>query len=249
MIEIKNVYKSYGSKAVLQNLSLTIQKGETLVILGRSGAGKSVLLKLLIGLDKPDSGQIIIDNKPINHLKGAELYKIIHHMGMLFQAGALFDSMTVGENTAFYLRQHRWFEGKKLSFSDIRKKASSALAKVGLEGTESLMPSDLSGGMRKRAALARLIAYHPHILLYDEPTTGLDPITAMQINELIVSIQKELQTTSIVVTHDLCSAFHVADRIAFNHNGQILYCCTKEEFAKITDPLVQNFMKNAIPNG
>lgn len=249
MISIRNVYKQYGNKQVLKGLNLEIASGETVVILGRSGAGKSVLLKQIIGLEKPDSGEILIDDSPITHLKGSDLFQVIHHMGMLFQAGALFDSMTIGENTSFYLRQHPIEEGKKLTSQEIQARTLEALKMVGLEGTEHLSPSDLSGGMRKRAALARLIVYRPKILLYDEPTTGLDPITAMQINDLILSIQKELQATSIVVTHDLCSAFHVADRIALNHDGQILYITCKEEFVHIEDDLVKSFLKNATPNG
>lgn len=202
-----------------------------------------------MGLEIPDSGDILIDEQSILHLTGPNLYHVLSRMGMLFQASALFDSMTVGENTGFYLYQHRWDNGHYLTHAEISRRVSDALALVGLEGTESLMPSDLSGGMRKRAALARLIVYRPQLLLYDEPTTGLDPITAMQINDLIVRIQTELKATSIVVTHDLCSAFHVADRIALNHDGQILYVTSKEEFTRLGDPLVQTFLKNAIPNG
>lgn len=150
--------------------------------------------------------------------------------------------MTIGENVSFYLRQHNRF-----SEHEIQEKVHNALNMVGLEGTAHLMPSDLSGGMRKRAALARLIVYRPKVLLYDEPTTGLDPITAMQINDLILHIQQELNATSIVVTHDLCSAFHVADRIALNHEGKIAYITTKEEFVRIEDPIVQTFLKNSMP--
>lgn len=249
MIRIRNLYKSYGKKLVLKDINLDILSSETLVILGRSGAGKSVLLRQIIGLEKPDSGDVFIDQQSISTASGPQLYRITRQMGMLFQASALFDSMTVGENAGFYLHQHRWNEGQRLTHHDIAHRIDEALEMVGLTGTQHLMPSDLSGGMRKRAALARLIAYRPRILLYDEPTTGLDPITAMQINELIVRIQKELDATSIVVTHDLCSAFHVADRIALNHEGQILYITSKEEFAHIPDPLVQTFLSNAIPHG
>lgn len=249
MIRIKGVYKSYDNKQVLKGIDLEIKEGETIVILGRSGAGKSVLLKQMIGLEKPDRGEITINDQVITDLDGQELFQAISGMGMLFQAGALFDSMTIGENTAFYLKEHRHQLGARLSHKEILERSLEALKLVGLEGTANLMPSELSGGMRKRAALARLIVYRPKILLYDEPTTGLDPITAMQINDLILDIQRRLQATSIVVTHDLCSAFHVADRIALNHDGQILYITTKEEFVKIDDPLVQDFLKNAIPNG
>jgi len=242
MIKIQNLYKKYGNKEVLKGLSLEIATGETLVILGRSGTGKSVLLKQIMGIEQPDSGTIFLDSICLTSLKESELYQTLKEMGMLFQAAALFDSMTIGENIAFYLRQHQRF-----SEQEIKGRVQDALKMVGLEGTEELMPADLSGGMRKRAALARLIVYHPKILLYDEPTTGLDPITAMQINDLIVKIQKDLHATSIVVTHDLCSAFHVADRIALNHEGKILYISTKEEFIKIDDPIVQTFLKNSIP--
>lgn len=244
MIRVTDLYKSYGKTAVLKGLNLEIQTGETVVILGRSGTGKSVLLKQIMGIEKPDSGTIFLDSVCLTALKEEELYHALREMGMLFQASALFDSMTVGENVAFYLRQH-----VRLSEKEILDKVHVALQKVGLEGKQELMPSDLSGGMRKRAALARLIVYRPKVLLYDEPTTGLDPITAMQINDLILQIQHELHATSVVVTHDICSAFHVADRIALNHEGKIVYITTKEEFIKIDDPIVQSFLKNSIPNG
>lgn len=249
MIRIRNLYKSYQGNRVLKGLNLTIETGETLVILGRSGVGKSVLLRQIIGLEKPDEGEVEIDDVMIHHLKGSEFYRTILEMGMLFQASALFDSMTVGENTAFYLRQHGKKDGSMYSEKEIKDKTAEALTMVGLEGKEEIMPGELSGGMRKRAALARLIVYRPKILLYDEPTAGLDPITAMQINELIVKIQDELHSTSIVVTHDICSAFFVADRIAMHHDGKILYIATKEEFIKIEDPIVQTFLKNSIPDG
>ncbi|MFN0065569.1 MAG: ABC transporter ATP-binding protein [Chlamydiales bacterium] len=245
-IRIKNLYKSYGTKIVLKGIDLRIETGETLVILGRSGAGKSVLLRQIMGIEKPDSGEIYIDEVPLTPLHGHHLFCALREMGMLFQAGALFDSLTIGENTAFYLKQHRR-NGIKLSDKEIKERVTAALQLVGLEGTEDLMPSDLSGGMRKRAALARLIVYRPKILLYDEPTTGLDPITAMQINDLILKTQNELHATSIVVTHDLCSAFHVADRIAFNHQGEIIHITKKKDFRNIPDPLVQNFLQNAVP--
>lgn len=248
MIKVENLWKSFKKNQVLRGLNLEIPAGETLVIIGRSGVGKSVLLKQLIGIEKPDRGRVIINGVNISELEGTALYQQIKGMGMLFQGAALFDSMTIGENTAFYLRENGApDDGSILTDLEIEDYVAEALNLVGLAGTQNLMPSDLSGGMRKRAGLARLIVYRPKILLYDEPTTGLDPITAMQINELIVSIQQRLNATSVVVTHDLCSAFKVGDRIAFHNEGKIAHIARKNEFAKIDDPLVQDFLRNGIP--
>lgn len=238
-IVVKNLYKRYGSLEVLKGLNLEVFEGETLVILGRSGVGKSVLLKQIIGIEKPDSGTIEIKGTSVVSL---EKGKMPAKMGMLFQGSALFDSMDVGQNTAFYLNQHE----SHLSQKEIQNRVSQALELVGLSGTEKQMPSDLSGGMRKRAALARLIVYHPEIILYDEPTTGLDPITAMQINDLINTTKKELKATSIVVTHDIRSAIEVGDRLAFHHDGKIAQIAPKDEFMKIDDPLLKAFFENAI---
>lgn len=242
MIVVKNLYKSYGKLHVLRGLSLEVRDGETLVILGRSGVGKSVLLRQIIGIEQPDKGSIEINGAIITSLKTRERYQIAKGMGMLFQGAALFDSMNVGENTAFYLRQHE----SKLTEDEIQKRVAHALDMVGLSGKQSNMPSDLSGGMRKRAALARLIVYRPKILLYDEPTTGLDPITAQQINKLINATKKELNATSIVVTHDIHSAMEVGDRLAFHHEGKIIHIAPKDEFVKIDDPLIKAFFENAI---
>jgi phospholipid/cholesterol/gamma-HCH transport system ATP-binding protein len=246
MITVKNLFKRYGSIQVLNDLTLEVQTGETLVILGRSGVGKSVLLKHIIGLTKPDSGTIDVDGERVTDLNGPALYHAVRNMGMLFQGSALFDSMNVEENTGFYLNQHGDPQtGKHYSKAEVAEKVAEALSKVGLEGTEKKMPSELSGGMRKRAALARLIVYHPSILLYDEPTTGLDPITAMQINELIVQTQKELKATSIVVTHDILSALYVGDRLALHKDGNIAYIDTPDLFMKIQDPIIE-FLKRTI---
>lgn len=246
MIRIHNVWKRYGKLQVLKGLSLDIFDGETLVILGRSGVGKSVLLRQIIGLEVPDEGYVEIDGKKVTELtrqaarKG--LKSTVKPIGMLFQSSALFDSLNVSENTAFYLRQHK----THLSESEIKENVEKALAMVGLEGTEKKLPSELSGGMRKRAALARLIVYRPEIILYDEPTTGLDPITAMQINELINQTKKELNATSIVVTHDIRSALEVGDRIAFHNDGKIVQIAPKAEFLQIDDPILKDFFNNAI---
>lgn len=245
MIRVNNLWKKYGTHTVLKGINLDVPEGKTLVILGRSGSGKSVLLRHILGLEEPDQGSIHINDTNLNTLKEDERYHFIRNMGMLFQASALFDSLTVEKNTTFYLDQHE----RKMSEKEKRHRASEALTMVGLEEARDKMPADLSGGMRKRAALARLIAYRPKVILYDEPTTGLDPITAMQINELILKTQKELHATSIVVTHDLCSAFHVADLIALHHEGEILYMRTKEEFVKLKDPIVEAFLKNSLPEG
>lgn len=238
IISVRDLWKSYGPLQVQKGLDLDVYEGETIVVLGRSGVGKSVLLRQIIGIEKPDKGTIefgtIEENKKALK-KGPQT-----SIGMLFQGSALFDSLTVGENTAFFLRQH-----ENLPEKEIQERVKEALEMVGMQDTQKKMPSELSGGMRKRAALARLIVYRPHILLYDEPTTGLDPITAMQINELINKTKEELKSTSIVVTHDIRSSLTVGDRLAFHHDGKIAHVAPKEEFFKIKDPLIQSFFDNA----
>ncbi len=244
-IRIRGLNKSYGSLHVLKDLNLDIYEGETLVVLGRSGVGKSVLLKQIIGIEKPDSGTIEVDG--VNILKLSPSKKLLYYkqMGMLFQGAALFDSMNVGENTGFYLRQHGDPRTGWITKEEIITRSKEALAMVDLSGTENKMPSDLSGGMRKRAGLARLIVYRPDTMLFDEPTTGLDPITAMQINELIKKTKKELNATSIVVTHDIRSALEVGDQLALHHDGRIIHVADKKAFFQIDDPVIQAFIENA----
>jgi phospholipid/cholesterol/gamma-HCH transport system ATP-binding protein len=242
MIHVHDIWKRYGQLEVLKGLSLDIFDGETVVILGRSGVGKSVLLKQIIGLETPDQGYVEVDGKRVTDLSMHTTRPGLKPMGMLFQGSALFDSMDVGQNTAFYLRQHN----PSLSDSEVQERVAHALEMVGLGGTERKLPSELSGGMRKRAALARLIVYRPQIILYDEPTTGLDPITSMQINELINQTKKELKATSIVVTHDIRSALEVGDRLAFHSDGKIAQIAPKSEFLLLNDPLLDEFFNNAI---
>ena len=242
MIRAHNIWKRYGKLQVLKGLSLDILDGETLVILGRSGVGKSVLLKQIIGLETPDKGYIEVDGQKITDLSKRPIKKEYKPMGMLFQGAALFDSMDIGQNVAFYLTQHFPHMPEK----EIKERVATALEMVGLGGIEKKLPSELSGGMRKRAALARLIIYRPQIILYDEPTTGLDPITSMQINDLINQTKRELKATSIVVTHDIRSALEVGDRLAFHNEGRIAQIAEKKEFLGIDDPILREFFNNAI---
>lgn len=237
-----DIWKSYGSLEVLKGLNLTVNDGETLVIIGRSGVGKSVLLRQIIGIEEPDKGYIEINGKNLNKLSTRERNKETMQMGMLFQSAALFDSMNVKENVAFYLRQHQ----SHIAESEVKDRVAEALKMVDLHNTELKMPSELSGGMRKRAALARLIVYRPKILLYDEPTTGLDPITAMHITELINKTRQELNATSIVVTHEIRYAYEIADRLALHSDGKILHIAPVKNFKEIDDPFLQKFLGYAI---
>ncbi len=242
-IQVHDVWKSYGSVHVLKGLSLSVPQGKTIVILGRSGVGKSVLLRQLLGIEKPDRGSIIVQGHHITKLKQESLYKIMGHFGMLFQSSALFDSLSIFENVAFYLLQHGIPHGNKTHLKDM---VATALKKVGLEGYENKMPSELSGGQKRRAALARLIIYKPKIMLYDEPTTGLDPITAMQINELIIQTHQELNATTVVVTHDIRSALEIGDIFALHSDGKIAFIADKEQFIQRQEPFISGFFTHAI---
>ena len=238
MIIVSNVHKRFGPKQVLKGVNLKIYDGESLVILGPSGCGKSVLLKHIIGLMKPDSGQVFIDGEDITTYNAAQLDLLRMRMGMLFQSAALFDSLNVEDNVAFALKRHT-----KLSKLALHHLVSEKLEMVGLPGTNYLMPSELSGGMRKRVGLARAIAMEPEIILYDEPTTGLDPIMTSAIDELHLSLKEKLGVTSIVVTHDMKSAFRICDRVALHYGGQIVKIGTKEDILNSPNPMVQQFIK------
>jgi len=237
MISIKDVWKSFDDNHVLRGVNLDVRRGDTMVIMGRSGCGKSVLLKLIVGLMKPDSGEVWVDSKEITKMKEKNINEVRKNIGMLFQSAALFDSMSVFENVAFMLLQHT-----KLSKQKIREIVAEKLELVELPGTEELKPAELSGGMRKRVGLARALAINPDIVLYDEPTTGLDPITAEEINILIKNLSTKLKITSIAVTHDMKSAFIIATRMAMMHHGKVIATGTPEEMQKIDKPIVQQFI-------
>ncbi len=227
---------------VYDDLNLCIERGEALGIIGGSGQGKSVLLKLLIGLLPTDHGSIIFDGQDLTQLSETQFAPIRKRIGMLFQGSALFDSLTVRENVAYGLREH-----ENPTETEISTRVAEALAYVGLEGIEAMMPSDLSGGMKKRVALARAVAIRPEVLLYDEPTTGLDPINTTRINRLIVRLQEQLHVTSVVVTHDMHSADFVSDRIAMIHHGRVIFTGTPSEMRESTDQRVRNFVQGAAP--
>ncbi len=237
MIKIVDLHKSFGENRVLQGVNLEIKKGEIIAIIGQSGSGKSVLLKLMIGLLKPDKGEIYVDGAEITRLKDDELHKITRRFGMLFQGAALFDSLTVFQNVCFGLERYTTY-----SPAEKEKIVKESLAKVGLRGVENLMPYELSGGMKKRVGLARAIAYSPEIILYDEPSTGIDPIRADAINELIISMKKNMNVTSVVITHDMISTYKVADRIAMLYQGKIIALGTPEEIRNSKDEIVQQFI-------
>ncbi|MBI5188315.1 MAG: ABC transporter ATP-binding protein [Nitrospirae bacterium] len=237
MIEIINLHKSFGKKHVLRGVNLKVERGESMVVIGGSGSGKSVLIKHIIGILKPDEGKVLIDGIDIATLKENELYEVRKKFGMLFQMSALFDSLSVWENVGFALMRH-----KKMNEKEVRPLAIEKLKLVGLVGVEDLMPSELSGGMKKRVGLARAIAHEPEILLYDEPTTGIDPILADAINELIIEMKQHLSVTSIAITHDMNSAYKIADRIAMLYEGSIIETGTPDEIKNTQNPVVKQFI-------
>ncbi|HSI36730.1 MAG: ABC transporter ATP-binding protein [Phycisphaerae bacterium] len=237
LIELRNVSKAFGRLVVLDDLSLSIEAGHSVVIIGASGTGKSVLLKHIVGLLRPDSGEVYFDDHRIDTLSESHLMDVRQRFGFLFQMGALFDSNTVGENIAFPLIEHT-----HKSPDEVKQLVAEKLAMVGLPGIEQKMPAQLSGGQRKRVALARAIALGPEVILYDEPTTGLDPVRSDVINQLIVKLQKELKVTSITVTHDMASAFKIADRIVMLHEGKIKFDGTPAEIQASADPIIKQFV-------
>ena len=238
MIRLTDVGKTFGDKSALRHINLTVADGETLAIIGGSGSGKSTLLRLLIGLIRPTTGKIWIDNTEISRLSDKELDKIRLKMGMVFQYSALFDSMSVGENVAFGLREHTDYDERK-----IRRIVNEKLNLVGLYDVYDRMPGELSGGMKKRVSLARAIAIEPEIIFYDEPSSGLDPVTTGKIDELIINMGRVLKVTSIVVTHDMASALAIADRIAMVYEGDLIAVDNAERFRQIDDPRIKAFFR------
>jgi phospholipid/cholesterol/gamma-HCH transport system ATP-binding protein len=240
-LAVEDLHKSFGTQKVLNGVSLAVKRGETLAVLGRSGTGKSVLLRLIIGLEKPDSGSVRIHGRDIAGLALDQLSEIRKKMGFLFQHAALYDSLTVEQNVAFPLKHHR----SQMPGSERGDRVRQLLAEVGMEGNLAKMPSDISGGMQKRVGLARALALEPDILLLDEPTAGLDPISSSEINELVLKLQKEHQMASIVVTHDLHSAKTIADRLALLNEGDVVIEGSFEELQKSNDEFVREFLKHS----
>ncbi len=238
MIEIRDLQKKFGEKVVLDGLDLTVPRGENTVVIGGSGTGKSVLIKCVVGLLRADAGEIQIDGEDVTKMDEREIVRVRRKIGMLFQGSALFDSMNVGENVAFVLRRLHLFPERL-----IRDVVEEKLSMVGLRDIQHLMPAELSGGMKKRVGLARAIAAEPEILLYDEPTTGLDPIMADVINDLVISLRESLGVTSISITHDMPSAYKIADKIAMLYKGKIIEVGTPEEIRNTQNPVVAQFVE------
>ena len=240
IVQLEDVYKSFGDEQVLAGLNLSVPRGETLVIMGRSGAGKSVILKHMVGLISPDGGEVYFDGRRLETLKHAELQQVRKRMGMLFQGAALFDSMTVAENVSLGLRKHT-----SLSEGEIRRVVTAKLSAVGLSGVEEKMPAELSGGMRKRVGLARAIAMDPELVLYDEPTTGIDPITADAINNLILDTRRQFGVTSVVVTHDVANALKVGTMISMLVEGRVIFSGSPDEVKSTDNPYVRQFLEGS----
>ncbi len=238
MIEVRQLRKRFGDQQVLDGVNLTIAKGESLVIIGRSGGGKSVLLKHLVGLTQPDEGQVLVDGQDIAHLNERELLRVRRKFGMLFQSAALFDSLTVEENIGFVLDRER-----NHTPDEIARRVAEALEMVEMPGIQKKKPAELSGGMRKRVGLARAIIYQPEVVFYDEPTTGLDPVVSDSIDKLIVRVCERLKVTTVVITHDMRSMQTVGQRVAMLHQGRIYLSGTPAELMAVTDPVVSKFVR------
>lgn len=241
MIKIKNLTKYFGKLMVLEDVSYEVESGESLAVIGPSGCGKSTLLRLLIRLDQPTSGKIIIDHKDIERLSLEGIIDLRKKIGLIFQSSALFDSMNVFENVAFGLKQHL-----KLKQKEIERIVHKKLEMVDLEGTQELMPAELSGGMQKRVSIARALAFDPKIILYDEPTTGLDPITSVTIENLMIKLKQELKVTSVIVTHVMQTVNRVADKVVLLHEGKFIETGTPEETQRSNDPIVKNFITGGL---
>ncbi len=246
LIAFRGIEKAFGSKVIYSGLDFAVRRGETVTILGPSGSGKSVMLKMLIGLLSADAGEILFDGRDVVQMGEKDLYETRRRVAYLFQGAALFDSLTVGENVAYGLREQNW---NTMGDEEIGKRVAQSLESVGLPGIEEMRPSDLSGGMKKRVGLARTLALQPEVLLYDEPTTGLDPINTARINNLIGSIKNALGLTSLVVTHDMGTAFTVSDRIVMLGKGRLIADGTPEELRRTQDPYVRDFIDGKAPEG
>jgi len=238
VIDVQDLYKSFAGFPVLMGINLKMMEGTTTVVLGASGSGKTVLMKHIMGLFKPDHGQVIVDGENVSTMNRQQLAVFRERMGMVFQSSALFDSMTVGDNVAFPLREHN----PGLSEREVREKVKEKLAVVDLHDVEQKFPAELSGGMRKRVGLARAIVREPKIVLYDEPTTGLDPLTTESVDEMIIHARERLSVTSVVISHDIGSAFHIADRIAVINEGRIVEEGTPQEVRRTKEPFTQHFL-------
>ena len=238
MIEIRDLYKSFADKKVLQGVNLIIEPGQTTTIIGGSGSGKSVLFKHVIGLMKPDSGSILVEGEDITKMRESDLYRMVDKFGMVFQSGALFDSLSVGENVAFGIKNRKDMDAAAIDLIIER-----SLNQVGLSDIAQLLPAELSGGMKKRVAIARVIAKEPAIIMFDEPTTGLDPIMADMINELIIKVSADPRITSIVITHDMVSAYKISDKIAVLFEGEIIETGSPEEIRNTKNAVVRQFIE------